>query len=197
MLTYIWTITNHNHDSKARHPTWWLNHLRLHRSHPEAQYAIQHPHTSRKLTPNPADNEKRSKAKIEELQEQMKKTDERLDIVVDELQTCTLLVLRLKRTLAEFVEEHYEWRESVCLGQRQRRQTCWKAHRGSDTYRVASTILLIQNTPSKTSLTHDPPLHIPYRKNYKTFPPLTPRIEHTTSPSLPLQIIISLFGVTA
>ncbi|TIA29726.1 hypothetical protein D6C79_09851 [Aureobasidium pullulans] len=54
------------------------------------------------------DNEKRSKAKIEELQEQMKKTDERLDIVVDELQTCTLLILRLKRTLAEFVEEHYE-----------------------------------------------------------------------------------------
>ncbi|CAC9895436.1 unnamed protein product, partial [Aureobasidium pullulans] len=46
--------------------------------------------------------------KIEELQEQMKKTDERLDIVVDELQTCTLLILRLKRTLAEFVEEHYE-----------------------------------------------------------------------------------------
>jgi len=38
----------------------------------------------------------------------MKKTDERLDIVVDELQTCTLLILRLKRTLAEFVEEHYE-----------------------------------------------------------------------------------------
>ncbi|THZ12020.1 hypothetical protein D6C91_08812, partial [Aureobasidium pullulans] len=54
------------------------------------------------------DNEKRSKAKIEELQEQMKKTDERLDIVVDELQTCTWLILRLKRTLAEFVEEHYE-----------------------------------------------------------------------------------------
>ncbi|THY80434.1 hypothetical protein D6C93_09913 [Aureobasidium pullulans] len=55
------------------------------------------------------DNEKRSKAKIEELQQQMKKTDERLDIVVDELQTCTLLILRLKRTLAEFVkEEHYE-----------------------------------------------------------------------------------------
>ncbi|CAD0058994.1 unnamed protein product, partial [Aureobasidium pullulans] len=46
--------------------------------------------------------------KIEELQEQMKKTDERLDTVVDELQTCTLLILRLKRTLAEFVEEHYE-----------------------------------------------------------------------------------------
>ncbi|CAD0019947.1 unnamed protein product [Aureobasidium pullulans] len=46
--------------------------------------------------------------KIEELQEQMKKTDERLDIVVDELQTCTLLILGLKRTLAEFVEEHYE-----------------------------------------------------------------------------------------
>ncbi|CAD0049054.1 unnamed protein product [Aureobasidium pullulans] len=46
--------------------------------------------------------------KIEELQEQMKKTDERLDIVVDELQTCTWLILRLKRTLAEFVEEHYE-----------------------------------------------------------------------------------------
>ncbi|THW23099.1 hypothetical protein D6C86_02043, partial [Aureobasidium pullulans] len=54
------------------------------------------------------DNEQRSKAKTEELQEQMKKTDERLDIVVDELQTCTLLILRLKRTLAEFVEEHYE-----------------------------------------------------------------------------------------